>query len=270
MSTIAVAVAENINRLYRFNQHFKQNYTVTEVKQNLLYKMFISAIVSKEYAYIPLPIVLETLPNINNANEYDNISEIVCNVGTIHGIDNIFGDNVRSKVSFIAELLSVASNNRENILYKIGCAKDNNAYIKCNGIILAEDFTPLFVPTLRIKIIKMGDFITPIVDSFTTFIHRSVYESDNYVENYITKKIVPYIIHNKFKLSPSIIAMYRMTGDCLYNSDVVICDDTDKFIRKGNSPEVLDNNVCNCILEEDINIILENYRFKGFNNESLL
>lgn len=270
MSTIAVAVAESINKLYRFNQHFKQNYTATEVKRNLLYKMFISAIVSKEYVYIPLPIVLETLPNINNANEYDNVSEIVYNVGTIHGIDNIFGYKARGKVSFIAELLLVVSNNRENILHKIGCEKDNNTYIRCNGIILAEDFTPLFVPTLKIKIYKAGDFITPIIDGFTTFIHRSVYESDNYVENYITKKIVPYIIHNKFKLSPSIIAMYRMTGDCLYNSDVVICDDTNKFIRKGNSPEVLDNNIYNCILEENINIILENYRFKEFNDESLL
>lgn len=123
-------------------------------------------------------------------------------------------------------------------------------YYGGNGAIFNNDMVPLFFNTMEYEIIN--NCIN--CEKVNSYIHPSVFYSDNPIEKLIVTKVIPHILQNGVRISignSRIRDNLKKSRDSLYTfPDFKIVDITDRFFYKPTLPNVL-------YTDDDINDMLD-------------
>lgn len=183
-------------------------------------------------------------------------------LGNTHAYTNIALEERKTINSVFRLLLGDCANNILNTV----SIKDI-IYLGNTGIILKEDFEPILLNTIdfNINIDSIGG-VHIIFDTYNIYLNPKVFLSEDPVESYLRKKIIPYVLHNglvteyiKFNLGNVGSSFDNMDTDKILPS-IIISENIHKFFSKPTPPDASDtskdiNNFLSTKISDILNVI---------------
>lgn len=225
MAIVSAAVRDALD--FSFHHAKKVSVDATEYNDNNnLYKVFAVSKITDDYTIeIPFLVYSHIIESLN-ASIFKNVNEIATHIGNLSKCPV----NSESDRKLLLQLL-YGHTNKSNKIYKF-LSKDKKLYIGGSLCIFYDDFTPLFLPTLRGHYNVKDNRI--VEDSATLVIYTSpcIYSSNDYVERYVSKKLIPHLMSNYYDYIPA------------DNIEIVTTDCNPNFICKvDNNPNVVMSNI---------------------------
>lgn len=225
MAIVSAAVRDALE--YSFCHAKKASVDTIEYNNNNnLYKVFAVSKITDDYTVeIPFLVYSHIIESLKTSI-FKNVNEIATHIGDLSKHPAIQFNNKK----LLLQLLN-SYTNKSNKIRKF-LSKDKKLYIGGSLCIFYDDFTPLFLPTLRGHYTVKDNRI--VEDSATLVIYTSpcVYSSSDYVERYVSKKLIPHLMFNYYDYIPA------------DNIEIVTTDCNPNFICKvDNNPNVVMSNI---------------------------
>ena len=225
MAIVNAAVRDAL--YFSFCHAKKASVDATEYNNdNNLYKVFAVSKITDDYT-IEIPfLVYNYIIQSLNASIFKNVNEIATHIGNLS--KRIVSSE--SNRNLLLQLLN-SYTNKSNKIYKF-LSKDKKLYIGGSLCIFYDDFTPLFMPTLREYYTIEDNRIVKESNTLVIYTSPCIYNSSDYVERYVAKKLIPHLMSNYHD--------YISTD----NIEIVTTDCNPNFICKvDNNPNVVMSNI---------------------------
>lgn len=238
MAIISAAVENTLYHSFRYAKEVSLDSKEYNNNNNLYNVFAVSKIIDDDSIEIPF-LVYNYIKRNLNGSILKNSNEIATHIGNLPTLP-IEPNNDRKLL--LLHLLDCT--NRKSLKISKFLSKDGNLYIGGNLCILYDDFTPLFLPTMRIYYNILNNEVFFKSTTLVIYTSPNLYISNDYIERYIAKKIIPYLMQNYTAFVPA------------HNIEIVTTDCNPNFIRKvDDNPDIVMSNIMD---NESTKILLDN------------
>lgn len=237
MAIISAAVENTLHHSFRYAKEVSLDSKEYNNNNNLYNVFAVSKIIDDDSIEIPF-LVYNYIKRSLNDSILKNSNEIATHIGNL----SILPTEPNNDRKLLLHLLDCT--NRKNLKISKFLSKDGKLYIGGSLCILYDDFTPLFLPTMRVYYSILNNEIVFKSTTLVIYTSPNIYISNDYIERYIAKKIIPYLMQNYTVFVPA------------HNIEIVTTDYNPNFIRKvDNNPDIVMSNIMD---NESTKILLDN------------
>lgn len=238
MATISAAVENTLYHSFRYAKEVSIDSKEYNNNNNLYNVFAVSKIIDDDSIEIPFLVYSYIKRNLNDSI-LKNSNEIATHIGNLPTLPTELNND---RKLLLLHLLDCT--NRKSLKISKFLSKDGNLYIGGNLCILYDDFTPLFLPTMRVYYSILNNEIVFKSTTLVIYTSPNLYISNDYIERYIAKKIIPYLMQNYTAFVSA------------HNIEIVTTDCNPNFIRKvDDNPDIVMSNIMD---NESTKILLDN------------
>ena len=237
MAIISAAVENTLYHSFRYAKEVGLGSKEYNINNNLYNVFAVSKIIDDDSIEIPFLAYNYIKRNLNDSI-LKNSNEIATHIGNL----STFPTEPNNDKKLLLYLLDYT--NRKSLKISKFLSKDGNLYIGGNLCILYDNFTPLFLPTMRVYYSILNNQIVFKSTTLVIYTSPNIYFLNDYIERYIAKKIIPYLMQNYNAFVPA------------HNIEIVTTDYNPNFICKvDNNPNIVISNIMD---NESTKILLDN------------